>query len=173
MAERGTRPRPEPDDIETTGSPADGEVWLGMLGDFIGFHLRLAQEASYQAFFQRIARDEGLEGLNIKPGHLTFMALIAENPGITQTALSRGCGRDKSSLTPMVEDFVRRGYVKKRRLLNDRRSYALTLTPAGEELSRTLSAHARAHDDELDRIVGIDAKPELIRLLRRIKMSLG
>lgn len=161
---------PEPDSIEP---PADGDVRLGMLGGFIGFHLRLAQEASYQTFFQRIASDPDLAGLNLKPGHLTFLTVLGENPGITQTMLSRACGRDKSSLTPMVEDFVKRGYVRKRRIANDRRSYALTLTAEGEALNRKLGAHARAHDDDLDRIVGLENKPDLIRLLRRIKMTLG
>ncbi|MGQ9369194.1 MarR family winged helix-turn-helix transcriptional regulator [Azospirillum sp. ST 5-10] len=144
-----------------------------MLSDFVGFHLRLAQETSYQAFLQRILADEELEGLKLKPGHLTFFALLAENPGITQTALSRASGRDKSSLTPVVEDFARRGFVEKRRLPNDRRSYALSLTPRGEALHRRLAAHAAAHEAELDRVVGIENKADLIGALRRIKMSLG
>jgi hypothetical protein len=49
---------------------------LGPLADFIGFHLRLAQEASFQAFARRV-RD-----LDLRPGRFAVLALIGENPGI-------------------------------------------------------------------------------------------
>jgi hypothetical protein len=56
---------------------------LGPLADFIGFHLRLAQEASFQAFARRV-RD-----YKMRPGRFAVLALIGENPGISQTALGR------------------------------------------------------------------------------------
>ena len=76
--------------------PAPEPLRLGPLTDFIGFHLRLAQEASFQAFARRV-RD-----LDLRPGRFAVLALIGENPGISQTALGRASGRDKSSLTPAL-----------------------------------------------------------------------
>ena len=73
--------------------PAAEPLRLGPLADFVGFHLRLAQEASFQAFARRV-RD-----LDLRPGRFAVLALIGENPGISQTALGRVSGRDKSSLT--------------------------------------------------------------------------
>src|ERR1700719_3936530 len=78
---------------------------LGALADFIGFHLRLAQEASFQAFARRV-RD-----LDLRPGRFAVLALIGENPGISQTALGRASGRDKSSLTPALDDLAGRGLI--------------------------------------------------------------
>jgi DNA-binding MarR family transcriptional regulator len=139
---------------------------LGPLADFIGFHLRLAQEASFQAFARRV-RD-----LDLRPGRFAALALIGWNPGISQTALGRASGRDKSSLTPALDDLERRGLVNRRRSKRDRRIYTLSLTPKGEKLLDELMAEARAHDRRLDRIVGLKNKAEFVRTLRRIAMAL-
>jgi DNA-binding MarR family transcriptional regulator len=145
---------------------ASGAPRLGPLAGFIGFHLRLAQEASFQAFARRV-RDRDL-----RPGRFAALALIGWNPGISQTALGRASGRDKSSLTPALGDLERRGLVNRRRSTRDRRSYTLSLTAKGEKLLDELMAEAMAHDRRLDRIVGLKNKAEFVRTLRRIAMAL-
>ena len=140
----------------------DETLRLGPLDDFIGFHLRLAQEASFQAFARRV------RGYQMRPGRFAVLALIGENPGISQTALSRAAGRDKSTLTPALNDLVRRALVKRGRVASDRRSYALSLTAKGERLLQELTLHARAHDRMLDDIVGLRHKAEFLRALRRL-----
>lgn len=144
----------------------DEALRLGPLAEFIGYHLRLAQEASFQAFARRV------RGYKMRPGRFAVLTLIGENPGISQTALGRAAGRDKSTLTPALNDLVRRSLVKRRRVASDRRSYALSLTAKGESLLEELTSHARAHDRLLDDIVGLKHKAEFIRMLRRLAMSL-
>ena len=93
-AERGPAPAP----AEPRG---DEPVELGVLGDYIGFHLRLAQAASFRAF----KRHAGIPGL--RPGWFAVLSLIDDNPGITPIALSRASGRDKSTITPLLRDLAR------------------------------------------------------------------
>lgn len=157
----GSRGRPR-----ERGGAEEAALTLGPLAGFIGFHLRLAQEASFQAF-ARSVRD-----YKMRPGRFAVLALIGENPGISQTALGRAAGRDKSTLTPALNDLARRALVKRRRVASDRRSYALSLTPKGERLLEALALHARAHDRLLDEIVGLKHKAEFIRTLRRLAMAL-
>jgi DNA-binding MarR family transcriptional regulator len=147
-------------------APAEETLQLGPLAGFIGFHLRLAQEASFQAFARRV------RGSDMRPGRFAVLALISQNPGISQTALGRAAGRDKSTLTPALNDLVRRSLVTRERLASDRRSYALALTAKGESLVQALFEHARAHDRQLDAIVGLRHKAEFIRTLRRLAMAL-
>jgi DNA-binding MarR family transcriptional regulator len=147
-------------------APTDEALRLGALADFIGFHLRVAQEASFQAFARRVHRTD------LRPGRFAILALIGQNPGLSQTALGRASGRDKSSLTPALNDLKRRGLIVRRRLPHDRRSYALTLTEKGERALQNLMNHARAHDDDLDRIVGLKNKAAFLRMLRKIAMGL-
>jgi DNA-binding MarR family transcriptional regulator len=152
---------------EIVAAPADGEIRLGWLAGAIGYHLRLAQEASFQAF----ARHAG--AVDLRPGRFAVLLIIAENPGLSQTALGRAAGRDKSSLTPVLDDLEGRGLVRRRRLAHDRRSYALSLTEAGVAALAELRAHAEAHDRALDQIVGAESKADFIRILRRIAMALS
>jgi DNA-binding MarR family transcriptional regulator len=147
-------------------TPWDGQLRLGALSNAIGFHLRLAQEASFQAFARHVDK------IDLRPGRFAILALIDENPGLSQTSLGRASGRDKSSLTPALNDLVRRGLVLRQRLPHDQRSYALSLTDAGKALLEDLLVHARDHDRELDQIIGNANKAEFIRLLRRITMAL-
>jgi DNA-binding MarR family transcriptional regulator len=141
-------------------------VALGPLGDMVGFHLRLAQEASFRAFAQRVgARD-------LKPRRFAILMLIEQNPGLTQTALSRASGRDKSTLTPALDDLERRGLIERRRSPRDRRVQSVYLTGAGRSQLRELARHAAAHERRLDRVLGA-GKAQFLAALRRIAMSLG
>src|SRR5437870_988095 len=141
-------------------------VGLGPLGHMVGFHLRLAQEASFRGFAQRVGARQ------LRPRRFAILLLIDQNPGLTQTALSRASGRDKSTLTPALDDLERRGLVERRRSPKDRRVRALYLTGGGRSLLRELTRHAVAHDRQLDRILGA-GKAQFIAALRRIAMSLG
>jgi DNA-binding MarR family transcriptional regulator len=148
------------------GAAPGGAVRLGPLEGFIGFHLRLAQEASFRAFARRAG------DARLRPSRFAIMALIAENPGISQAALSTACARDASTLTTSLDDLVRRGLVRRARDTADRRRYALDLTPRGRQALARLMAHARAHDARLDGLVGKAGKATLLRLLRRIVAGL-
>ncbi len=137
------------------------------LTDAIAYHLRLAQEASFQTFKQRVGNAD------LQPGRYTILSIIANNPGLTPTELSRACGRDKSTLTPTLKDLAKRGMVERRRRETDERSYTVHLTPAGGELLQTLRRHALAHDRVLDRIVGPEKREEFLEILRRITDALS
>ena len=87
----------------SNGETVGLSVNFGPLAHWVGFNLRMAQEAAFQAF-SRLSQEIGES-----PGRFATLTLIARNPGISQTELSLANGRDKSSLTPVVEDLVRRG----------------------------------------------------------------
>jgi DNA-binding MarR family transcriptional regulator len=139
---------------------------LGPLEDLVAFNLRIAQDASFRAF----ARETGQHGL--KPGRFAALTVIHNNPGISQIALSRAIARDKSTVTPLVQEFVRQGLVARIASKVDRRSFTLTLTAAGEERLRALDRHAATHDRKIDRIVGKE-KADLVRILKKIADELG
>jgi DNA-binding MarR family transcriptional regulator len=144
-----------------TAGPAPAEAELGALRDFIGFNLRLAQDASFRAF----ARHAGQK--NIRPGRFAALMVLRDNPNITQSALGRAIARDKSSVTPLLQGLQRQGLVKRKRSTADRRSVTLTLTPAGERVLRDLIVHAREHDRRLDQIAGA-SKAEFVAILRKV-----
>jgi len=145
----------------------DGEppVKLGRLGNYVGFYLRIAQDASFRAFARSLGQTD------IKPGRFAALMVVARNPGIGQSALGRAIARDKSTVTPLIQDLQRRGLIDRRPSRSDRRRIHLFLTPAGKSYLARLSRHARGHDRKLDAIVGA-RKAEFIDLLKKIAYGL-
>lgn len=141
-------------------------VNFGPLADWLGFNLRMAQNAAFAAF-ARLSKEVGE-----KPGRFATLMLIGKNPGISQTALSRANARDKSSLTPVLSDLVRRRLVSRTRVRHDRRAYRLTLTPTGEKVLQELIACAKLHEANLDAVVGRE-RTQFLRTLKKIAAELG
>jgi DNA-binding MarR family transcriptional regulator len=142
-------------------------VDFGPLADWVGFHLRLAQIASFAAFAKEA------EEVDLSPGRFALLMLIGRNPGISQTALSRAHGSDKSTLTPALNDLKRRGLITRSRLKSDRRSYQLVLTPQGHELLARLTECAARHEWNLDRIIGPRDRARFLQILHKLHAELG
>jgi DNA-binding MarR family transcriptional regulator len=139
----------------------------GPLSDWIGFHLRLAQTASFQAFAR------ATEDVDLRPGRFAILMLIGRNPGISQTALSRANARDKSTLTPALRDLAKRGLITRTRVKSDRRSYQLRLTASGQDMLRRLTECAVRHDRDLDRIVGKRDREKFLQVLQKLVAELS
>ena len=147
------------------GAPSD-DVSLGVLDQYIGFHLRLAQNASFKAF-KRLTGESDL-----KPGWFAVMMLVHVNPGITPMALSRASGRDKSTLTPVLRDLEEPRLSRAVPGAARQAQLCARLDREGEEMLAKLADHAAAHDRKIDEIVGCPNKAELLALLRKIALLL-
>lgn len=155
---------------ESAGTPrssADDALDFGPFDDWIGFRLRMAQIASFQSFARHT------QSVGLSPGRLAALILIDRNPGISQTALARAIGSDKSTLTPVLDNLVKRGLISRIRTRSDRRLYELSLTDEGREVMRAMQACAERHERELDAIVGPRERAQFMKVLRKISTMLG
>jgi DNA-binding MarR family transcriptional regulator len=159
-AKSSARPSTRKVRLPAPAPPAD--IDLGPLAHWLGFHLRLAQSSSFQSF-ARLTQE-----FDVRPGRFALLMLIGRNPGISQTALSKANGRDKSTLTPALADLSRRRLITRRRISEDRRSYELFLTPAGETMLAELTRRAMRHEEHLERIVGKADRARFMEILKRI-----
>jgi DNA-binding MarR family transcriptional regulator len=148
------------------GASGGGGPRLGALDDYIGFHLQLAQAAAFRSF----KRQTGIGDL--RAGWFTVLSLIGDNPGITPIAISRASGRDKSTITPVIQELVRSEFIVRETTPGDRRSYGLRLTEKGRASLDHLAACAAEHDGAMVAIVG-EHREALIAALRRIVAELG
>src|ERR1700756_3654001 len=107
-----------------------------------GVAFLLAQLGHHAAerFSERIA------ALDLTPPQAGILRAIAAAPGRSQQALSTQLGLLPSRVVAFVDDLEDRGYLERRPNPDDRRQYALYLTPAGKELLAKLSRLARQHD---------------------------
>lgn len=160
-------PAPEGQDEARGGAVQEtGRTRLGVLDEYVGFHLQLAQSVAFRSF----KRYTGIS--NLRVGWFTVLSLIADNPGITPIAISRASGRDKSTITPVIHDLLRDELIVRELNPDDRRSYGLRLTDKGEKTLDHLAACAAEHDAAIVAIVG-ECRGPLIEALRRIVAQLG
>lgn len=132
------------------------------LADRTGFLLSRAHFAS------RDRADALLRPYGIVVRHFGLMMLLAEHGPSSQQALARRLSVSPAMITQIVDDVETRGLVERRPNPGDRRSYLVTLTPAGK---RTLTAGRRVAKTVADEIVaklGEDGDRELRALLRKL-----
>jgi len=152
---------------ENGNPPAENDGFVpAAFHHLIGYHLRVAQEASFHAF----ARAAGKADL--KPGWYALLTVLAERESMTPSELSRVCGRDRSTLTASLKGLAARRLIARHLNPDDQRSYSVRLTEEGRKMQKRLHAIADRHDRRLDEIAGED-KAALIAALGRIAAALG
>ena len=105
-------------------------------------------------------------------GSLTVLALIAANPGSSQAALARRAGLNNSALVGIVDQLEHRALVERGRAANDRRSYQLTVTPAGQRMMETLFAAVTPNEGPIREALGARDLAALLALLDRVIAAL-
>ena len=71
-------------------------------------------------------------------------------------------------LVALIDDLEARGLVERQRDPRDRRNYAISLTDAGRQALREISAVARQHEQALTAALEDEERVQLASLLRRI-----
>lgn len=147
--------------------PENDDVALGLLPTYVGYNLRRAQAASFR-HLEHLAR-----GLNLTPGQFSLLSLLAGNPGISQKALSRVTGVDTSTMSPALESLARRGLIIRARAAHDRRSYALSLSPAGEEMLAAMRGQVERQERVMAEALEPGERERLLAMLKRITGALN
>lgn len=119
--------------------------------DEIGFVLRLAQLAVFK---------DVIETLNPFGLRFSTLRVIAANPGLKQQDIGRELGIKGPNLVGMVEDLRKKKLIARKVVPGDRRSYSLTLTPAGRELLEQAEEAHRGHQARIREALG-DSDPVL------------
>ncbi|MGL5652798.1 MAG: MarR family winged helix-turn-helix transcriptional regulator [Paraclostridium sp.] len=74
--------------------------------------------------------------INVNRTQLRALVFINNNGEITMTDLCEKLNIEKGSLTTMVDDLTKKGYLTRTRDSRDRRKYILNLTTSGEEIAK-------------------------------------
>lgn len=146
---------PEP----TGGTQATGDT---NLPSFLYYHLYRAQNRIAQDFSDAVGPDE------VTPCQFNALCHIRTHPGLSQTQLSGAIGREKSTVTPIIDRLERRGLVNRQASPSDRRTYALYLSDLGESTYQRMVETAADHDQNMqDRLSPTELRT-LVDLLERV-----
>ncbi len=137
---------------------------FGPLNERIGYQLR-------RAFF----RSNGLFGrlagqAELAPGQFGVLKLVELNPGRSQTEIAGAAGLDRSSLTQLLDQLVRRGLIE-RRPGRDRRTVSLHLTAAGAEAVNRAEPKVEEHEAIIRAGLSDAEAAVLLELLKRLQLE--
>lgn len=147
---------------QTVADDGNGTPVPGVLDGLLGYRLRRAQVAVFADFAHTMA------DFDLTPGQFGTLALIAANPGLSQTALGTALGIDRSSVVPLIDKLERRHLVERAPHPRDRRSHALRLTPDGATLFDTARAAVARHEAHIFAPLAPAERETLARLLDRV-----
>ncbi len=142
--------------------PVRHAVERGVLDELLGYQLRRAQTLLFMHFQQH------LTSLNVTPGQLGLLMMIAANPGVSQVSLARAVGIERASLGEFIDRFVREQLVERRAMANDRRSYAVHLTRAGERFLDEAIPAVKAHEAAFAGRLTAHERKQLLKLLSKL-----
>ena len=100
-------------------------------------------------------------------GSLTVLALIAANPGSSQSALARSAGLNKSALVGIVDQLEAKGLAARDRSTSDRRRNQISVTPAGEAAMQALFVAVTTEEGPVRDALGSADLEVLLALLDR------
>lgn len=139
----------------------------GVLTELVGYGLRRAQAAVFSHFLGSVGK------LGVSPGQFGVLVLIKENRGLSQSALAKALGIERSTMVAVIDRLESQGLVQRVTSETDRRSYALALTPEGAELLARVTPLVRAHERQVAARLSAREKVMLMEMLERVAGAAG
>jgi DNA-binding MarR family transcriptional regulator len=137
----------------------------GVLSTLLGYVLRRTQSAVFADF----AATFQAAGAALTPGEFGLLVLVTRNTGLSQMALARALGIDRSTLVPILDRLQARGLLVRRLSPTDGRTHALALTPSGDKALARFTRLVRTHEKRIASHLSTAETRTLIRLLEKVR----
>jgi DNA-binding MarR family transcriptional regulator len=146
---------------------ADHKLDRGLLPSLLGYVLRRTQSAVFGDFAATFAK----AGEALTPGEFGLLVLVERNAGLSQMALARALGIDRSTLVPILDRLQARGLLIRHPSPTDGRTHALQLTADGEKTLTRFTRLVRAHEKRIASGLSSAEIATLIELLGKVHRS--
>ncbi|KDR96308.1 DNA-binding transcriptional regulator, MarR family [Peptoclostridium litorale DSM 5388] len=118
-------------------------------------------------FIEKKLKEKGLDDLI--PSHGNVLTALYENGGrLTMKEIAKRIGKDKSTVTPLVEKLLKLGYVEKEKSQNDKRVTYIKLTAKGRQIESKYDQISGDVYDVAYRGFSDDEKEIFLGLLKRL-----
>lgn len=122
----------------------------------LGFVLRQA----YTAVWQDLIRT--LEPFGLKPQSYATLLLVEATPGCKQQDVADALDIQRPNIVALIDKLVEAGWLRRETNATDRRSYALSLTEAGQSvLANSRQAH-RDHESRTAALLGTTTQTDAL-----------
>lgn len=106
----------------------------------LGLYLHIAYHKVMSTFSRKVGHGQ------VTPAIIGVIAMLAERPGISQARLARLMRQERATIGATVARAIEAGFVVRKDAHGDARSYALSLSPRGEQMLRTLRQRIADHE---------------------------
>ncbi|MCA0043169.1 MarR family winged helix-turn-helix transcriptional regulator [Celeribacter litoreus] len=132
------------------------------LRQFVGYNMKRA--------FLTVREDLAsvLEPIGLRMTSFSALAVIVENPDISQSRLAEALHIERSGVVVLVDELERAEFIERGRVEGDRRQYALRATPIGEAKWAEAEKAVHAHEDGLFADLTDEERASLKSLLGRV-----
>jgi DNA-binding MarR family transcriptional regulator len=116
---------------------------------------------------------ERLERLDLSPPHAGILGMLQRSGGQSQQDAATSLGMHPSRMVAIVDELEQKGLIERRANPDDRRVYALFLTPLGEKALRDIAKINAEHLEALCASLDGPERQQLAELLARIAKEQG
>lgn len=122
-----------------------GHSLINPVASRLGYRLRRTSSAMMATL------GAGLELVGLRPVEATILMTIGANPGCIQSDIGRMLGIKRANMVPLITGLIQKDLVQKSPV--DGRSFALFLSPAGEDARSEADAIMTAHERRYARLL--------------------
>jgi len=130
------------------------------LPSYPGYALRRAANATAAELAGRLAE------LGLRQSDVSVLILVAENPGVTASALGRALDIQRANMVPLLNRLEDAGLIARQPI--DRKSFGLDLTAPGRATRAEARAVVEAVEAELIARVPPEHRPHLLPALEAL-----
>jgi DNA-binding MarR family transcriptional regulator len=159
--QRKSRPRSSP---HGDGGIPVRPLKVGILPNLLGYNVRRAHMALWRDFNRTVGT-----GI-VRPGLVSMLVLIDENPGIAQIEIAVQLAIDKATIVGLIRLLQKQGWIERRRSRADRRRQDLYLTTQGRHELATLRREMLEHEARFTNLFSRQELMQFFDFLRRIQI---
>ena len=108
-------------------------------------------------------------GEALTPGEFGLLVLVERNAGLSQMALARALGIDRSTLVPILDRLQARELLVRHRSPTDGRTHAVALTSTGVKALAKFASLVKAHEKRIASGLSAAETRTLIVLLDKVR----
>jgi DNA-binding MarR family transcriptional regulator len=118
-------------------------------------------------FIEQRLHENGLADLI--PSHGNILTALYENHGkLTMKEIAETIGKDKSTITPLVNKLLELGYITKEKNANDKRVTYIILTTKGKQIESKFSAISKEVSSTAYKGFSSEEKAIFLRMLKKL-----
>lgn len=126
----------------------------------------------YDMYVRFLSNQTHSKLMNLNLTQWRTLTLIRGTPDQTQRAVASAVGIDPSSMTPIIDLFEGKGWVRRHKSTSNRSAYGLRMTPAGLKAYRLVENEIARTDLLFAKQLGAQNHKRLIGMLKKLHDTL-